>query len=108
MTILQLIALKPLNTTISSGLPVLMHVWPDRSFLSKTAEIASGRTQNEERKREESKNKRTMDNKCESDPNCWDAHGAGDDLGTKEGMRAKPSPLGSKLLVKAWERLSSC
>lgn len=64
MTILQLIALKPLNTTVSSGLPVLMHVWPDRSFLSKAVEIASGRTQNKERKRELSKNKRTMDNKC--------------------------------------------
>lgn len=77
MTILQLIALKPLNTTVSSGLPVLLHVWPDRTFLSKTAEIASERTQNTERKREVRKNNRTMDNKCESDPNCWDAHGAG-------------------------------
>lgn len=31
-----------------------------------------------------------------------------DDLGTKEGMRAKTSPLGSKLLVKAQERPSNC
>lgn len=79
MTILQLIALKPLNTTVSSGLPVLLHVWPDRSFLSKTAETAPVRTQNMERKREVRKNNRTIDNECESDPNCWDAHGAEDD-----------------------------
>lgn len=101
MTILQLIALKPLNTTISLGLPVLMHVWPDRSFLSKTTESASGRTQNKERKREESKNKRTMDNKCESDPNCWDAHGAGGWFRHKGRNESKNFSPGFKALGKS-------